>query len=76
METQFKVPDTLENLQALEREVEPEWWWPHGALNAVIHGVMEERMNWTQRVLIVLCGFSLAFARARRVGQPLQELAH
>ena len=29
------MPDTLEELRALEREVEREWWWLHGALNAV-----------------------------------------
>ena len=29
------MPDTLEELRALERQVEREWWWLHGALNAV-----------------------------------------
>ena len=29
------MADTLEELRALEREVEREWWWLHGALNAV-----------------------------------------
>lgn len=31
----FTVPNTLEELRALEREVEREWWWLYGALNAV-----------------------------------------
>ena len=35
MERQRQMPDTLEELRALERQVEREWWWLHGALNAV-----------------------------------------
>ena len=30
-----QMPDTLEDLRTLEREVEREWWWLHGALIAV-----------------------------------------
>jgi predicted secreted hydrolase len=29
------MPDTLEELLALEREIEREWWWLNGALHAV-----------------------------------------
>jgi hypothetical protein len=29
------MPDTLEELRTLERDVEREWWWLHGALFAV-----------------------------------------
>jgi len=29
------LPETLEELRELERQVEREWWWLHGALNAV-----------------------------------------
>jgi hypothetical protein len=35
VEVQADLPDTLEELRALERQVEREWWWLHGALNAV-----------------------------------------
>ena len=35
MEGQAHLPDTLEELRALERQAEREWWWLHGALNAV-----------------------------------------
>ena len=35
METRALLPDTLEELRELERLVECEWWWLHGALNAV-----------------------------------------
>jgi hypothetical protein len=35
VETRPDVPDTLEELQTLERQVEREWWWLHGALNAI-----------------------------------------
>ena len=29
------LPETLEELRELERQIEREWWWLHGALNAV-----------------------------------------
>jgi hypothetical protein len=35
METEHTMPDTLEELRTLERHVEREWWWLHGAINAV-----------------------------------------
>src|SRR5262245_8892957 len=31
----FVMPDTIEGLRALERQVEMEWWWLNGALHAV-----------------------------------------
>ena len=34
MDTERTMPVTLEELQALEREVEREWWWLNGALHA------------------------------------------
>jgi len=30
-----KIPDTLEELRAIERQVEREWWWLNGALHAI-----------------------------------------
>ena len=35
MDPEHTMPNTLEELRALERDVEREWWWLHGALNAV-----------------------------------------
>lgn len=35
MEDRVHLPDTIEELRELERQVEREWWWLHGALNAV-----------------------------------------
>lgn len=29
------MPDTLDELRTLERQVEREWWWLNGALHAV-----------------------------------------
>jgi hypothetical protein len=29
------TPDTLEELRAIERQVEREWWWLSGALHAI-----------------------------------------
>ena len=44
VEAQCCLPDTLEELRALEREIEREWWWLHGALNAVAH-IQAERSH-------------------------------
>jgi hypothetical protein len=38
------MPETLEELQALEREVEREWWCLQGALNAIAQ-VQSERLQ-------------------------------
>ena len=35
METHRNLPDSLEELLALDRQVEREWWWLNGALHAV-----------------------------------------
>ena len=35
VETQAKMPVEREELLALEQQLEREWWWLHGALNAV-----------------------------------------
>ena len=35
VEAQAHLPETLEELRALERLVEREWWSLHGALNVV-----------------------------------------
>ena len=35
MERRREMPDTLEELLVLEREIEREWWWLNGALHAV-----------------------------------------
>lgn len=33
--TRSALPDRLDELRKLERQLEREWWWLHGALNAV-----------------------------------------
>jgi hypothetical protein len=35
VETRGKMPAAREELLALEQQLECEWWWLHGALNAV-----------------------------------------
>ncbi len=35
MDREHTMPNTLEELRTLERHVEREWWWLHGAINAV-----------------------------------------
>ena len=44
------MPDTLEELRALEREVEREWWWLHGALNAVAQAQAERSTGGLQQL--------------------------
>ena len=39
------LPETLEELRELERQVEREWWWLHGALNAVAQMQAERAMG-------------------------------
>jgi hypothetical protein len=36
-----KMPDSLEALRALEREIERQWWWLNGALHAAAQGRAE-----------------------------------
>jgi hypothetical protein len=44
VESRPNLPDTREELLALERDVEREWWWLHGALHAVAQ-MEAERSN-------------------------------
>ena len=47
MEDSAHLPDTLEELRELERQIEREWWWLHGALNAVAQMHAERaRHSW------------------------------
>jgi hypothetical protein len=41
MEARSTMPNSLEELRALEREVEREWWWLNGALHAVAQAQAE-----------------------------------
>jgi hypothetical protein len=45
------MPGTIEELRALERAVEREWWWLNGALNAVAQ-VQFERSRGTLRSFV------------------------
>ncbi len=35
MDAACDIPDTIEQLQVLDRQAEREWWWLNGALHAV-----------------------------------------
>jgi hypothetical protein len=63
------MPDTLEALRALEREVEREWWWLHGALNAVAQAQAEQPVGGLSR-------FREMQAQAREVDRRRVQLAH
>ena len=41
MEAEHAMTDNLEQLRALEREVEREWWWLNGALHAAAQASAE-----------------------------------
>jgi hypothetical protein len=62
------MPDTLEELRALEREVEREWWWLHGALHAVAQ-------MQTERAAGVLTSFREMQEQARDVDRRRVEIA-
>lgn len=67
MESASDLPDTLEELLDLERQVEREWWWLNGALNAVAQ-VQAERSNGN------LQSFREMQAQAREVDRRRVEL--
>ena len=43
VDTDRNMPNTIEELRALERAVEREWWWLHGAL----HAAAQARAEWS-----------------------------
>jgi hypothetical protein len=68
VDTNRDMPGTIEELRALERAVEREWWWLHGALNAVAQ-VQAERSRGTLR------SFREMQAQAREVDRRRVEIA-
>ena len=62
------MPDTPEELRALERQVEREWWWLHGALNAVAQLQAE-------RAAGVLTSFREMQEQARDIDRRRVEIA-
>jgi hypothetical protein len=68
VETHHRIPDTLEELQALERQVEREWWWLHGALHAVAQMQAEAALG-------NLKCFREMQAQARMIDQRRVEIA-
>ena len=62
------MPDTLEELLALEREIEREWWWLNGALHAVAELQAEGRQLNPNR-------FREMQAQAREVDRRRTQLA-
>ena len=63
------MPDTLEELRALERAVELEWWWLHGALNAVAQAQAERSQGDFSQ-------FREMQAQAREVDRRRVDLGH
>jgi hypothetical protein len=62
------MPDSLEKLRALEREIEREWWWLNGALHAVAQ-IQVERSNGS------LTAFREMQVQARDVDRRRVEIA-
>ena len=62
------MPDTLEELRTLEREIEREWWWLHGALNAVAEVEAERPYGDVRR-------FREMQVQAREVGRRRVQIA-
>ena len=62
------MPNTLDELRALEREVEREWWWLNGALNAVAQVQADrQRGSWE--------GFRQMQAQVREVDRRRVQIA-
>jgi hypothetical protein len=68
VDTERIMPSTIEELRALERAVEREWWWLHGALHAVAQ-VQAERSRGT------LLSFREMQAQAREIDRRRVEIA-
>ena len=62
------MPDSLEDLRALEREVERKWWWLNGALHAVAQAHAERSVGKLQ-------SFREMQAQAREVDRQRVEIA-
>jgi len=62
------MPEALEELRALERDVERQWWWLNGALHAAAQA-RAERSDGDQR------SFREMQAQAREVDRRRVQLA-
>jgi len=62
------MPDTIEELRALEREVEREWWW----LNGAFHAVAQAQAEWSKGGLK---SFREMQSQAREVDRRRVEIA-
>jgi hypothetical protein len=62
------MPNSLEELRALERAVEREWWWLNGAL----HAVAQANAEWPAGKLQ---GFREMQAQVREVDRRRIEIA-
>ena len=68
VEAEHAMANKLEQLRALEREVEREWWWLNGAL----HAAAEARAEWSTGKLH---SFRAMQAQAREVDRRRVEIA-
>jgi hypothetical protein len=62
------MPETLEELQTLQRGVEREWWWLNGALHAAAQACAERPYGDAKR-------FRQMQAQAREVDRRRVEIA-
>jgi hypothetical protein len=68
VEAEHAMANRLEELRALEREMEREWWWLNGAL----HAAAQARAEWATGKLQ---GFRAMQAQAREVDRRRVEIA-
>jgi hypothetical protein len=75
VETHHRIPDTLDELLTLERQVEREWWWLHGAISAVAQ-LQAERSVGDVRSFREMQAQALAVDRRRlQISIRIAELA-
>ena len=68
MEAEHAMANSLDELRALEREVEREWWWLNGALHAAAQARAESSTGKLQ-------SFRQMQAQAREVDRRRVEIA-
>ena len=68
VEAEHAMPDSLDELRALERQVEREWWWLNGAL----HAVAQVQADRSQGALV---NFREMQAQAREVDRRRVQIA-
>jgi hypothetical protein len=75
VEMQHRIPDTLDELLNLERQVEREWWWLQGAISAVAQLQAERSIGDVKRFREMQAQARVVDRRRVRIAIRIAELA-